>query len=117
MVEMIVGSSTIGASGGLVAGHAHICWVFELKAVLADSVLVIGVHAFRFAGSVANPPRGFLSWNATWDRKDEFCIESGTYCHEGALGLAVFSMLPVMEELDASGRCCHIGRNLSAQVL
>ena len=35
VVEMVVGSSTGGAPGGLVTGHAYICWVSELKAVLA----------------------------------------------------------------------------------
>ena len=35
MVEVVVGSSTVGISGGLVAGHAHVGWVAELEAVFA----------------------------------------------------------------------------------
>jgi len=85
VVEMIVGASTIGTSGGLVAGHAQVRWVSELKAVLVDSVLVIGVHAFRFLGSVVNAPGGFLSLDVTWDRTGGFCIASGNYCYEGTL--------------------------------
>ena len=34
MVEVVVGSSTVGVPGGLVAGHTYISWVPELKVVL-----------------------------------------------------------------------------------
>ena len=35
VVEVVVGSSTVGAPGGLVAGHAHVGWVTEFEAVFA----------------------------------------------------------------------------------
>jgi len=34
VVEVVVGSSTIGAPGGRVAGHAHVSWVTEIETVL-----------------------------------------------------------------------------------
>ena len=35
VVEVVVGSSTVGAPGDLVAGHAYVGWVTKFEAVFA----------------------------------------------------------------------------------
>jgi len=117
IVEVLVGSSTVGASGSLVAGHAYIYCMSELNVVLPDRVLVIEVHAFCFAGPIVNSPGSFFSWDAAGDCEGRLCVESGNYCYEGAFRLTVFPMFPVAEEVDAGKRCCYIGCNLFTQVL
>jgi len=61
VVQIVVGSCTVGTPRGLVAGHVCISWVAKLETVFAHQVFVIGVHAFGFAGSVVDAPGHLFS--------------------------------------------------------
>jgi len=84
MVEVVVGAAAVTTLWNLVASHAYIGGVAELKAVLAHRVLVVGVPAFCLAGPVVNALGGFLSWDASWNGESWFLVESGHNCYKVA---------------------------------
>ena len=78
---------------------------------------MIWVHAFGLAGPIVDAPGSFFCWDSTRNGESGLCIEGGHDCYEAAFRLAVFSVFPVPEELDACYVGCCVGGNLSTQVL
>jgi len=67
IVEVVLGAAAVSILWNFVAGHVYVSRVPELKAVLAHQVLVVGLHAFRFAGPVVDVPGSLFGWDVTWD--------------------------------------------------
>jgi len=77
---------------------------------------VIRVHVFCLARPVVDVPSCFFAWDMAWDGKCWFLVEGSYDCYEACLGLAVFSVFIVPQELHASGWYCSIGRDLSVDI-
>jgi len=75
---------------------------------------VVQGHPLYLAGPVVDVPGGFFGWDPARDSEGWFLFECGHDCYESALGLAVLSVFPVSEELDAAGGCRSVGCDLSA---